>query len=77
MKHTIEIEIVPFSVPEGVYIRPPVISKREDGFKPSGAIPFSEVEESTLSAMCDEFRKSVFEKARKVDPYLVGNSPEI
>jgi len=66
-KNTIEIEIVPFNVPEGIYIKPPT-GNRQAGFKQDGGIPFNKVDPETLSSMCDDFRNEVFSKAGKLDP---------
>ena len=62
MKH--EIELQPFTVPN--FVRPvPKIGKREEGFIETPVIPLSDLSNDTLERLCEEFKKSVFEKARK------------
>lgn len=66
---TIDVELRPFIVPNYVSAmakpRP-----REQGVVESPSYALSELDEKTLSALCDEFRATVFEKAGKDDPRL-------
>lgn len=64
MKTKIEIEIIPFSVPESVTLKESP-GPREDGFKPSAKIKLSTLSEETLEKLCDDFREKVFKKAGK------------
>jgi len=67
VRPTISIEIIPFSVPNDIYLKPPVVN-REDGLKQAMKVPLSEIDTASLSSLCDEFRRSIFEKAGKTDP---------
>lgn len=65
----IEIELLPFSVPNFV------IAKTEpkpcqEGFSEAPKFHLREVSETALSDLCDAFRASVFSKAEKFDPKL-------
>jgi len=44
------------------------VGKRQDGIKFDEGIPLRDLEENTLSELCDAFRKEVFKKAGKLDP---------
>lgn len=61
MKRTIEVELKPWNVPNYVC--------RETG---ETGIALLHLSAETLSDMCDDFRKEVFRKAKKVDPKLKG-----
>lgn len=58
----VEIEIIPFDVPEFVL---QVGVERRDA-----PIRIRDLDEATLSALCDGFREEVFMKAGKKDPRL-------
>jgi len=60
MKATIEIDLQPFSIPN--FVRP---SENPDVTRDQLAIPLSSLDSLTLSRMCDEFRRAVFNKAGK------------
>lgn len=64
---SVKINLKPFNVPNFVL---PIFRTglRQDGLKEISGFPLSEIEPETLSDMCDEFRKSIFEKAGKKDP---------
>lgn len=65
----INVKIVPFTVPGGVYIESPV-APRQEGFKAKSLIPLRDIDAEELSALCDDFRKRVFAAAGKDDPNL-------
>ena len=64
MKARVMIEIKPFSIPSFLVL------KADQGETTVASVKLSEVEESTLSALCDEFRAGVFKAAGKTDPHL-------
>jgi hypothetical protein len=63
---TVELKLQPFRVPNYVLTEGKV-RPRQDGFHPEETPKYAlnELDEETLSALCDEFRKGVFEKAGK------------
>jgi hypothetical protein len=63
----INVKIVPFVVPGGVYIESPV-APRQEGLKAKSMIPLRDIEATELAALCDDFRKRVFAAAGKADP---------
>jgi hypothetical protein len=64
---SIEIKLKPFMTPNfAIQESPPGL--RQDGFEPAPSIPLALLTAEALSEMCDEFRKEVFAKARKIDP---------
>lgn len=63
MKATIEIDLQPFSIPN--FVRP---AENPDVTRDQLAIPLSSLDSLTLSRLCDEFRRAVFEKAGKQQP---------
>lgn len=64
MKARVMVEIRPFNIPDCLYL------KADQGDTTVASVKLSEVEESTLSALCDEFRAKVFKAAGKTDPRL-------
>ena len=63
------VELIPFSTPNYVIGNMPP-RPRQEGFNPD-AVPkwhLSQLDECTLSKLCDDFRAAVFAKARKKDP---------
>ncbi len=65
MKMTIELQ--PFITPNYV------IAVSKEGLKQNGVVEnpkwhINELDEETLSEMCDQFRHDIFTKACKVDP---------
>ncbi len=67
MKITIEIKLKPFYVPNFVRIDE-YRSLRQEGLVESGTFRLSEIDECTLSKMCNDFRNEVFKKAGKNPP---------
>ena len=63
----IRIKLRPFSVPNFV-IATVVPRERQEGWQEEPKFSLEELEPETLAELCDEFRKSVFEKAGKADP---------
>lgn len=64
---TITQTLRPFVTPNFVTAEAPA-RPRQDGWTAAPAIPLSELDADTLAQMCDDFRRSVFEKAGKQDP---------
>jgi hypothetical protein len=64
---SIKVELKSLNVPNFVI---PVSKpgRKQDGFKPVEGIPIGDMDENTLSVLCDEFRRNVFIKAGKTDP---------
>jgi len=67
MKVTIELDLEPFKTPDYVTIKSQP-KPREDGFQGSNSIPLSEIDPTTLYALCQDFTNSVFKKAGKQQP---------
>ena len=67
MKTTLQVELHPFQVPDFVtQVMPP--GNREDGFKEAPKYALSQLDPRTLDELCQEFRREVFEKAKKHPP---------
>lgn len=66
----IEIELLPMHVPDYV-LQKQVPRPRQLGFTEAIKYHISDLPSQTLSALCDEFRNAVFEKAGKKDPRLI------
>jgi len=65
----IKIKLKPWIVP--VYVNAETSpGLRQDGMKELPNWHIRELEPEVLSAMCDQFRKDVFESAGKIDPRL-------
>lgn len=64
---TIEVKVKPFIVPRTVYLDMPPRPKQEGLCVPQHYY-LKDLDASTLSKLCDEFRKNVFELAEKQDP---------
>ena len=62
-----KIKLRPFTVPNFVGWELPARS-RQDGLRAEPAFPLADIDAGTLASMCDDFRASVFRKARKIDP---------
>ena len=60
MKMKIEVEVEPFTAPNFVRVSDAAET----------AVPLADVDAQVLSALCDQFRESVFKIARKKDPRL-------
>ncbi len=67
---TLQVNIKPFAIPQSVSVdlpgRPPG-HRRGEHFD-ARTVPLTSLAPETLSALCDEFRKSVFEVAKQQDP---------
>ena len=63
----IKKELKPWLTPNFVSEKEPV-GKREDGVTWAAKYSIQDVPAETLSELCDQFRKEVFEKAGKRDP---------
>lgn len=61
------IELQPFITPNYVLVKMPA-RPRQEGFQENPKFALSELEESTLSELCDKFREEIFLKAGKEDP---------
>jgi len=62
------IKLQPFSTPNYV-ISESRVGTRQEGLIENPKWPLSEVDEDTLSQLCEKFREDVFKKAGKNDPY--------
>jgi len=63
MEAIIEMELVPFNVPDVVYVKEkPTL--RQQGLVEGRKIHLSELDAETLDTLCFEFRKAVFQKAQ-------------
>lgn len=67
MKVNIEIELLPFTVPNYVLVKEQPKLKQE-GFTEGRKYHLSELEPETLYSLCEQFKKDVFEKANKRQP---------
>ena len=70
----IKVKINNFDVPTEVYQQGQV-GLRQNGFVTSPSWKLSELDEDTLSDLCDQFRKDVFKRANKKDPTEPGYKP--
>ncbi len=62
------VDLVGFSVPNFVRMKMP-IRPRQEGFNPEPpSFSLKEIDADTLSSLCDNFRREVFNKAGKIDP---------
>ena len=59
-----KLKLRPFSVPNFVLAQPRV-GGRKDGFAESPTFHLSELDESTLIEMCDQFKADVLAKAKQ------------
>lgn len=71
MKVEIEVELKPFRVPDFAQIDSSQ-KLNQEGFTPMEYYPLSELTAEALESMCEEFTKSVFEKAGKSMPPKEG-----
>ena len=65
---THRVKLRPFTVPNFVLAEGPAYSRIE-GPPASMSYRLADLETETLAALCDDFRRSVFEKAGKADPH--------
>ncbi len=61
------VELCPFEVPTKVFIKQEPVT-RQEGFKEAPSYKLTELEDSTLEKLCDEFRENVFKFANKHMP---------
>ena len=73
MKTKIEVELVPFKVPNYV-LHQTKIGARQEGMQDKSKSHLSELDESTLARLCYEFKREVFEKAGKDMPPEPGDT---
>jgi hypothetical protein len=66
MEIKVKLDVCPFNTPN--FVRTKRINAKED--LDNAVMRLSDLDEDTLSFMCDEFRKTVFSKAMKKDPSL-------
>lgn len=65
----IELDLQPFGVPNYVtVVTEPGL--RQDGLTSPPSYPLAALHPESLAEMCDDFRRSVFEKAGRADPRL-------
>jgi len=64
----IKIKLQKFSVPDFV-LQEGRIGKRQEGFNEPPSYALSDLDVATLSELCEQFRKDIFEKANKIDPH--------
>ena len=62
-----KLEFIPWTLPQFCSQKMPP-KPRENGFLECPKWSLKDIDEETLSDMCDDFRSSVFEKAGKKDP---------
>lgn len=60
MRVAVTLDIVPFTVPNAVYLEKPM--------SPDNKIPLTELDSKTLDRLCDEFRNGVFRVAGAEQP---------
>lgn len=65
MKAQVSIEVKPFTTPNFVLV------VTEQGEAMQTSVKLCQIDESTLSMLCDGFRAEIFKKAGKKDPRLV------
>jgi len=70
MKAVIEIELVPFKVPDKVAVKGNAELKQV-GFEENRSIHVSELDVETLNQLCDEFKRNVMIKAGKIEGRLI------
>lgn len=60
----LKVKLRPFSTPNFVLAEPKV-GQRQDGFTKSPSFHLSELDESTLIEMCDQFKADVLAKSKQ------------
>jgi hypothetical protein len=63
---TVELKVQPFLVPNYVILE--VAGPHNGHLTGENALPLTNLSAEALAEMCDEFRRSVFARAKKVDP---------
>ena len=66
---THRVKLRPFTVPNFVLVECGSAYSRTEGPPASMSYRLADLETETLAALCDDFRRSVFEKAGKADPH--------
>lgn len=62
-----KVKLRPFRVP--IFVHQEASSApRHEGFSAAPAFALKELDDDTLSGLCDEFRAAVFREARRPDP---------
>ena len=62
-----EMNLQPIPVPDFIYVTMPPRT-RQEGIIEAPKFALREIEPKVLSALCDEFRRTLFEKAGQEDP---------
>ena len=65
------VELVPFSVPNYVIVKMPPRSRQEGLDSNAPKFELKDLDAEELSKMCNDFRKAIFCKAGKKDPLFV------
>ena len=71
MKIQIEVEIKPFYVPDCVALLPPV-GEKAAGIMEARTVSLKDLDTKTLSRLCEDFTREVFNAADKQRPADVG-----
>ena len=73
MKVKIEVEFIPFTVPNFVMVKESP-QPRENGFQEGRKFHVSELDQDTLWKLCEQFKDDVFKKANaQLPPMEVTN----
>ena len=75
MKVNVELELLPFNVPNYVLVKEEPRPKQE-GFAEGKKFHISELGSETLLKLCNQFKNDVFRKAGKEHPPMVANEEE-
>ncbi len=67
MELRMQMDLVPFTVPDEVEIKLPV-KERQEGYVGHPSLLLSDLPAEMLVALCDQFRRDVFDRAKKTDP---------
>lgn len=67
MKPTLNVELVPFSVPNYVSVKMPPRPRQEGVNLDGPKFHLRELTDETLEMLCRQFREDVFAKARSTD----------
>lgn len=72
-----KVKLVAWSVPNYVTAEK-LPGRKHDSFGNTGSQwDLTEVDEETLSDMCDQFRKDVFTRAKKIDPRTITEGKQV
>lgn len=64
MQAKIELDLVPFNVPNFVLVKEKP-RKRQEGFAEGMKFRLADLDAATLDKLCEEFKKEIFKKAGK------------